>query len=92
MLRRATLAAKAQPTRSTGSLRGDPARWETEKPKGAMMTNEEFGALEQFPDVRRFRCRDCGSKQFVLADARVTSNVKAHWACECTRATMLPGH
>jgi len=55
-----------------------------------LLSDEEFGALEQFPDVRRFRCRDCGTRQFVLAEARVTLNVKSHWECECTRAHALP--
>ena len=55
------------------------------------MSDEEFSALERFPDVRRFRCRDCGTRQFVLADARVTSSVKSHWDCECTRTTAMRG-
>jgi hypothetical protein len=55
-----------------------------------MMSDQDFGALEQYPEVRRFRCAVCGSRQFVLADARVTANVKAHWQCECTRTGAVP--
>ena len=72
----------------TASTPGDPARWETVSPKGSHLSNEEFGALEQFPDVRRFRCRTCGTKQFVLADARINQNVKSHWECDCTRGSL----
>lgn len=64
--------------------RGEPTRWQARTPKGVLMSDEAFGALESFPDVRCFRCSVCGSKQFVLADARVTEGVKARWQCDCT--------
>lgn len=65
-------------------MRGEPKRWQARSPKGVLMSDEAFGALESFPDVRRFRCSVCGYNQFVLADARVTEGVKARWQCECT--------
>jgi len=77
----------ARPMRPA-STPSDPARWEAVSPKGSHLSNEEFGALEQFPDVRRFRCRICRTRQFVLADARVTPNVKSHWECDCTRGLL----
>jgi len=86
------VAENTHPSRTPSSIRGDPTRWQTERPKGALMSDEEFGALECFPDVRRFRCRVCGTRQFVLADARVTESVKSHWECDCTRFQPLSRH